>query len=238
MAHHCNHHSKNQREPNNHNRSRGYEHHYTLMAIMVDPNMDAPGEDEESVHLYSAPVQTPGTNQKFFTMEMEEELYEENKKLHTVLQKVDNFLRVQHPDLLRTMEKMSLFDETVDDPDMETGGFHHTSTRTSNSTARNASGTLLYKTAYVNLNDDLQAESELKPTARREEQREGESSLCTDTSTEAGHTKEGPATGDGEILKNKSDSFKFQKDATILKFPSGNQSDKDNAVISKSGQLS
>jgi hypothetical protein len=49
----------------------------------------------------------------------------------------------------------------------------------------------------------------------------------------AGHTKEGPATTDDAILKHKSDSAKFQKDATILKFPSGNQSEKDNPVISK-----
>ncbi len=38
---------------------------------------------------------------------------------------------------------------------------------------------------------------------------------------------------DGDILKNKGDSVKFQKDATILKFPSGNQSDEDNALILK-----
>ncbi len=38
---------------------------------------------------------------------------------------------------------------------------------------------------------------------------------------------------DGEILKNKGDSAKFQNYATILKFPSGNQSDKDKTVISK-----
>ncbi len=49
----------------------------------------------------------------------------------------------------------------------------------------------------------------------------------------AGHTKEGLVVSDGEILKNKGDSVKFQKDATILKFPSGNQSDKDNALILK-----
>jgi hypothetical protein len=36
---------------------------------------------------------------------------------------------------------------------------------------------------------------------------------------------------DGEILKNKGDSAQFQKYASILKFPSGNQSDKDNRVI-------
>jgi hypothetical protein len=36
-------------------------------------------------------------------------------------------------------------------------------------------------------------------------------------------------------LKNKGDSAKFQKYATILKFPLGNQSDKDKAVVSKTG---
>ncbi len=47
---------------------------------------------------------------------MEEELYEENRKLHTVLWKLDNFLQAQYPELLCTMEKISLFNETADDP--------------------------------------------------------------------------------------------------------------------------
>ena len=227
-ARHCNHRSRNRREPNNNNRSPGYEHHYAFMALTVDPSTDAPGDDDESVHPTREPVQTPGTSNKFFATDTEEELYEENKKLHTVLKKLDNFLRVQHPELLRTMQKMSLFDETASDPDVEPGSSHPTSTRTANTTARNASGTPLYKTAYINLNDDLRAESERKPAGRREEQREGDSSLRTDTSTGAGLTKEGPATGDGEILKNKGDPAKFQKATTFLKFPSGNQPDADN----------
>ncbi len=136
--------------------------------------MDSLGDDDKSVHPSREPMQTPGTNQKYFSTEMEEELYDENKKLHTVLRKVGNFLRAQHPDLLLTMEKMT-------------------------STARNASGTPLYKTVYINLNDDLQAESERKPAARREKQSENESFLRTDTSTEAGYTKEGPVMGDGQI---------------------------------------
>ncbi len=161
-------------------------------------------------------------------------MYEENKKFHTVLRKQDNFLRVQHPELLCTMQRMSLFDETASDPDMEPGSSHPTSTRTANTTARNASGTPLYKTAYIKLNDDLRAESERKPVSRREEQREGESSLHTDTGTGVGLTKEGLATGDGEILKTKGDPAKFQKDATILKFSSDNQPEEDNANISNS----
>ncbi len=51
------------------------------------------------------------------------------------------------------------------------------STRTLNATAHNASRTLLYKMAYINLDDDLKAESECKPTTQREKKREGES-LC------------------------------------------------------------
>jgi hypothetical protein len=63
--HHCNRHLRNQREPNNNNkRFRGYEHHYTYMATTVDPNMDASGDDDESVHPSRAPVQTPGTIKK------------------------------------------------------------------------------------------------------------------------------------------------------------------------------
>ncbi len=181
------------------------------MATTVDPNTDAPGDDDESVHPNRAPVQTPGTSTKFFTTDTEEELYEENKKLHTVLRKLDNLLRVQHPELLRTMQKMSLFNETASDPNMEPGSSHPTSTRTVNTTARNASGTPLYKTACINLNDDLRAESERKPTGQREEQREGESSLRTDTGTGVGYTKEGLATSDGEILKTKGNPAKFQK---------------------------
>ena len=109
----------------------------------MDPNTDAPGDDDESVDPSRVPVQTPGTSNKFFTMDTEEELYKENKKLHTVLRKLDNFLRVQHPELLRTMQKMSLFDETASDPDIEPGSSHPTSTRKANTTARNASGTPL-----------------------------------------------------------------------------------------------
>jgi hypothetical protein len=90
---------------------------------------------------------------------------------------------------------MSLFDETASDPDIEPGSSHPMSTRTANTTARNALGTPLYKTAYINLNDDLRAESERKPTGRREEQIEGDSSIRTDTGTGVGYTKEGLAKG-------------------------------------------
>jgi hypothetical protein len=99
------------------------------------------GDDDESEHPSREPVQTPGTNRKCFSTEMEEELYDENKKLHTVLRKVGNFLRAQHLDLLLTMEKMSIFDEMASDPDMEPGGSYPMSTWTL--TARNASGTPL-----------------------------------------------------------------------------------------------
>ncbi len=81
---HCNRRSRDQREPNNNNRPREYEHLYAFMATMVDPNTDSLGDDDESVHPSREPVETPGTYQKYFSTETEEELYEENKKLHTV----------------------------------------------------------------------------------------------------------------------------------------------------------
>jgi hypothetical protein len=194
----CHRSSRHQREPNINNRSRGYEHYYAFIATMVDPNADALADDNES------------TDQGFFTTETEEELYQENKKLHTILQRLDNFLRVQHPELLRPMEKINLFDEMADGPEIESGGSHQTSTMTLNVTAHTTSRTLLYKPAYVNLNNDLKAESECKPTAQREEQREGES-LHVDTSTVASYTKEGLVASDGEILKIKSILPSFKK---------------------------
>ncbi len=91
------------------------------------------------------------------------ELYEENKKLHTVSHKLDNFLRAQHPEQLRTMGKMSIFKEMADSPDMESGGSHQCSTKTLEATAHTGNMLMpLYKLAYVNPNDDLLAESERK----------------------------------------------------------------------------
>jgi hypothetical protein len=118
------------------------EHHAEIPAEIPE-RCHAPGDDDESVHPDRVPMETPGTDRKFFAMDTEEDLYKEYKKLHTVLRKLDNFLRLQHPELLRTMQKMSLFDVTASDPDMESGSSHPTSTRTPNTTAWNASGTLL-----------------------------------------------------------------------------------------------
>jgi hypothetical protein len=54
--------------------------------------------------------------------------------------------------------------------------------------------TPLYKSAYVNLNDNLLAESEHKVAAQKEEQREG-GSLCSSTSMVVGNTMEGMVMG-------------------------------------------
>ncbi len=80
-------------------------------------------------------------------------------------------------------EKMNLFDGTEDEPDTESEGSH---------------------TGSYNLNDDLKAESELKPATQREGQRE-ESSVCRATGTAASRTREDTITLDKEILKNKGD---------------------------------
>jgi hypothetical protein len=91
----------------------------------------------------------------------------------------------------------------------------------------------LYKSACVNLNDDLLAESERKLAAWREDQREGDL-LYTSTSTEVSITMVGMVMRDNAILKIIGDPAKCLKDAINLNFPSGNQSDEDNAYISKS----
>jgi hypothetical protein len=84
---------------------------------------------------------------------------------------------------------------------METGGSHGSSVKTLDATACTGNTQMpLYKSAYANLNDDLQAGSEQKPATRRDDQREGES-LCMDTSMVAGHAGEEPVMGDKVILK-------------------------------------
>ncbi len=92
-------------EPNNNNRSRDYEDHYAFMATLVCPNSEAPGDDDKSVHHPSIPVQTPANVKEFFATDIDEELYEENKKLHTVLQNLENFLQAQNPKILHMIEK-------------------------------------------------------------------------------------------------------------------------------------
>jgi hypothetical protein len=104
---------------------------------------------------------------------------------------------------------MSIFNEMADGPDMESEIPHHSSTKTLEGTARNMLMPL-YKSAYVNLNDDLLAESERKLVAWREEQREGDL-LCYSTSTAVGNAMEGMVMGDNAILKNKVTLTNFKK---------------------------
>ncbi len=113
-------------------------------------------------------------------MKMEFEMYEEVKRLAKILTKLGNFLQGQHPEILRTMEKMSLFDGMVDssDPGLEEGS----------------------PSAFCNLDDALNSERERKPAARREDQRE-EKSERTATGTAASPTKKKTMTSAEEILK-------------------------------------
>ncbi len=57
------------------------EHYYAFMAKTVDPNTDALGDNDNSVHSSREAVQSPGTNKKIFTMNMEEELYNEKNEI-------------------------------------------------------------------------------------------------------------------------------------------------------------
>jgi hypothetical protein len=137
-------------------------------------------------------------------------MYKEVKRLAKILMKVGNFLQGQHPEILRTMEKMNFFDGTADssDPGSEEGS----------------------PSAFCNLDDALNSERARQPAARREDQREGKSERMV-TSTAASPTKKETVTSAKEILKNKGDRTKFQNDATFSKFSSGNQSDEEDENI-------
>lgn len=170
--------SRGERKPNNNDRPRDYEHHFAFMATTVGPNPDFPGDDDGTYHAPGKPVETPASAVRYTSTKMEFEMYEEVKRLATILTKVGNFLKGQHPDLLRTMEKMSLFDGTVDGSDLgsEEGS----------------------PSAFCNLDDALNSESESKPAAQREDQRE-EKSERTATGTAASPTKKDTVTSAGQI---------------------------------------
>jgi hypothetical protein len=84
------------------------------MATMVGPNPDVPGDDDGMYHAPGKPMETPATDVKYTSTKMEFEMYEEVKRLAKILMKVGNFLQGQHPEILCTMEKMSLFDFEID----------------------------------------------------------------------------------------------------------------------------
>jgi hypothetical protein len=196
---------RSQREPNNNNRPRSYEHHFAFMATTVDSNPDLPGDDDDETYFIPGePVETPAADDKYISAVREFEMYKGIKRLATVLMNIGGFLKEQHPELLCTMEKMSLFDGMVDSPDPG---------------SKEGSHPLSY-----NLDADLKAESEWKPAAWREEQREGNTAR-TDTGTAASPTGQETVTAAEEILKNKGDRTKFQNDATLSKFPSSKQPD-------------
>jgi hypothetical protein len=213
-CHRC---SRKQRVPKNNNRPRDYEHHFAFMVTTVGPNPDILGDDDGTYHAPRKPVETPATAVKYTSTKMEFQMYKEVKRLATILTKVGNFLQGQHPEILCTMEKMSLFDGMVD-------GSYRGSEEGSSS-------------AFCNLDDALNAESERKPAARREDQREGKLEH-TATGTAASPTKKETVTSAEEILKNKGDGTKFQNGATFSKFPSGNQSDEEdeNSVLPNVGR--
>ncbi len=146
--------TKEQREPNNNTRSRDYEHHFSFMAMMVGPNPDVPGDDcNETYHPPGKPMETAAADEEYTSTRGEYEMYEEIKRLALVLTKVGNFLQGQHPDLLRTMKKINLFDGAVDEK--------HSASKSSHP-------------GFYNLNGDLKAESECKPATQRERIRERE----------------------------------------------------------------
>jgi hypothetical protein len=83
----------------------------------VDPNLDVPGDDNKTYHVPGKPVETPASAEEYTSTRMEFDMYEEIKRLARFITKVGDFLKGKHPELLRTIENMSLFDGTVDGPD-------------------------------------------------------------------------------------------------------------------------
>ncbi len=73
--------SRKQREPNNNNRLRDYEHHFAFMATTVGSNPDIPGDDDGTYRAPGKPMEIPATAVKYTSMKMEFEMYEEVKKI-------------------------------------------------------------------------------------------------------------------------------------------------------------
>ena len=101
--------SRGERKPNNNDRPRDYEHHFAFMATTVGPNLDIPGDDDGTYHAPGRPVETPATAVKYTSTKMEYEMYEEVKRLAKILTRVGNFLQGQHPEILRTMARWTVW---------------------------------------------------------------------------------------------------------------------------------
>jgi hypothetical protein len=85
------------------------------MATMMGPNPDVLGDDDGTYHAPRKPMETLATAEEYTSMRMEFDMYNENKRLASIITKVGNFLKGQHPELLCTMDKMSLFDDGSED---------------------------------------------------------------------------------------------------------------------------
>jgi len=110
-----------------HNRnecSNEYEHHFAFMVTETSNKVSVPETVEWSFYLAGTPIATHNVNGGYFSTELEANLYEENRNLQGVLNKLTQFLAAHHPDLLQKMEKMSIFDESAELPDIKMGASH------------------------------------------------------------------------------------------------------------------
>jgi hypothetical protein len=81
---------------------------FFFMATTVGPNRDRSGDDDGTFHAPRKPVDTPATAEEYTSTRMEFDMYKEIKRLARIIMKVGDFLKGQHPELLRTMEKNEL----------------------------------------------------------------------------------------------------------------------------------
>jgi hypothetical protein len=91
------------------------------MVTETSSSVPVPEKVERSFHLASTPIETPNVDGGYFITDLEADLHDENKNLHGILGKLTQYLVACHPDLLHEIEKMSIFDELVELPDIETG---------------------------------------------------------------------------------------------------------------------
>ncbi len=104
--------------------SKEYGHHFAFMVTETSTTVPVTETVDRSFHSAGTPISTPNGNGGYFATDLEADLYEENKNLQGVLSKLTQFLAARHPNLLHDMEKMNIFDESAEFPDVEMGASH------------------------------------------------------------------------------------------------------------------
>jgi hypothetical protein len=65
--------------------SKEYEHHFAFLVTETGSSVPVPEKNKRSFHLASTPSAAPIVDGGYFTKDLELELHEENKNLHSIL---------------------------------------------------------------------------------------------------------------------------------------------------------